>query len=91
MSALTDLQAAVQKDTDVENSAITLLQGLKTQLDAAISSNDPAQLVALSNQIGQNTDALASAVAANTPVPPAPSDTSTTTQSSFGRSPSQKS
>lgn len=60
-----DLTAAVARDTDVENSAITLLQGLKTQLDAA--GTDPAKLAALSTQLSSNADALAAAVAANTP------------------------
>lgn len=70
MSALTDLQDAVARDTAVETSAITLLQGLKAALDAAIASNDPAALQALSAQLGTNADALAAAVAANTPAAP---------------------
>jgi hypothetical protein len=67
MAALDDLKAAVTKDTDAENSAITLLQGLKTKLDAAIAAGDPAALKALSDQLGTNTTALAAAVVANTP------------------------
>lgn len=65
MADLTALTAAVQKDTEVDQSAITLLQGLKAALDAA--GTDPVALKALSDQLGQNTDALAAAVAANTP------------------------
>jgi hypothetical protein len=61
------LKAAVAKDTDVDSSAIVLLQGLKAKLDAAIAAGDPAALTALSAQLGQNTDALAAAVTANTP------------------------
>lgn len=64
---LTSLQAAVQKNTDAEESAITLLQGLKAALDAAIASGDPAALTALSTSIGAETDKLAAAVVANTP------------------------
>jgi uncharacterized alpha-E superfamily protein len=64
---LDDLKAAVAKDTEVDQSAITLLNGLKAKLDAAIASGDPAQLTALSAQLGTNTDALAAAIAANTP------------------------
>lgn len=62
---LTALTAAVAKDTEVDESAITLLNGLKAALDAA--GTDPVALKALSDQIGANTDKLAAAVAANTP------------------------
>lgn len=62
---LTALTAAVAKDTEVDQSAITLLQGLKAALDTA--GTDPVALKALSDQIGSNTDALAAAVTANTP------------------------
>lgn len=61
------LTAAVAHNTDVEESAIILLNGLKTQLDAAIASGDPAALRALSDSITAETDKLAAAVAANTP------------------------
>lgn len=64
---LDDLTAAVQKDTEVDQSAITLLNGLKAKLDAAIASGDPAALKALSDQLGTNAQSLADAVVANTP------------------------
>jgi beta-phosphoglucomutase-like phosphatase (HAD superfamily) len=67
MSALTDLQAAVAAENTVIASAITLLNGLKAQLDAAIASGDPAALTALSADIAGQTAALAAAVTANTP------------------------
>lgn len=67
MTPLETLQAAVAKDTTVEQSAITFMGGLKTQLDAAIASNDPAALQTLSDQLGSNADALAAAIIANTP------------------------
>jgi hypothetical protein len=67
MSALTDLQAAVAAEDTVIASAITLLNGLKAQLDAAIASGDPAALTALSADIAGQTAALAAAVTANTP------------------------
>jgi hypothetical protein len=69
---LDTLTAAVQKNSDAEDSAIVLLQGLKTALDAAIASGNPQALVALSAQIGIKTDALAAAIVANTPAAPAP-------------------
>lgn len=62
---LTELTAAVQKDTDVDTSAITLLTGLKAALDAA--GTDPVALKALSDQLGTNSQALADAIVANTP------------------------
>ena len=67
MSAITDLQAAVAAEDTVIASAITLLQGLKAQLDAAIASGDPAALQALSADIGTQTAALSKAITDNTP------------------------
>jgi hypothetical protein len=67
MSALSDLQDKVAALKTVGDSAIALLNGLKAALDAAIASNDPAALQALSDSIGSETDALAAAVSANTP------------------------
>jgi hypothetical protein len=64
------LTAAVQRNSDVEDSAIVLLQGLKAALDAAIASGNPAALTALSTTIGAKADALAAAVVANTPAAP---------------------
>lgn len=64
---LDTLKAAVARNTDVENSAVTLLQGLKSKLDAAIAAGDPAALTALSTELGSSADALAAAVIANTP------------------------
>ena len=65
---LTSLTAAVEKNGSVIESAVTLLNGLKAQLDAA--GTDPVALKALSDQLGTETDSLASAVAANTPAAP---------------------
>ncbi len=67
MSALSELQDKVAALKTVGDSAIALLNGLKAALDAAIASNDPAALQALSDSIGSETDALAAAVSANTP------------------------
>jgi hypothetical protein len=73
MAALDDLKAAVAAEDTVVDSAVTLLQGLKAALDAAIASGDPAALTALSADITAKTKALSDAVAANTPAAPAPS------------------
>lgn len=67
MADLNTLQADVTAEKTVEQSAITLLTGLKAQLDAA--GTDPAKLADLSNQIESNTAALAAAITANTPAP----------------------
>lgn len=70
MSALDDLQAAVTAESTVIDSAVTLLGGLKAQLDAAIAAGNPAALTQLSTDIGAATQKLADAVAANTPAVP---------------------
>jgi hypothetical protein len=66
MADLSSLTAEVARNTTVEASAITLLQGLKTALDAA--GTDPVALKALSDQLGTNDTALAAAITADTPV-----------------------
>ena len=72
---LTQIQNDVAANGDVVQSAVTLLQGLKAQLDEAIASNDPAALAELSAALEQQTQSLADAVTANTPAAPAPSPT----------------
>lgn len=74
MSAQLDsLVAQVAALETVEDSAIALLTGLKTQLDAAIASGDTAALTELSARLGVDTQRLADAIVANTPAaPPAP-------------------
>jgi len=72
MATLTDLEANVRANTDVIDSAIVLLQGLKTKLDEAIASGDPAKLQALADELGSADAKLAAAVVANTPAEPAP-------------------
>lgn len=63
---LDTLKAAVAAETTAVQSAIVLLNGLKTQLDAAIAANDPAALKQLSDDLAASTQALSEAVAANT-------------------------
>ena len=62
---LANLQAQVQANTDVESSAITLIQGIAAQLAAA--KNDPVRIQALSTQLKTSADALGAAIVANTP------------------------
>lgn len=71
-ASLDALTAAVAKAVSVEESAITLIAGLKAQLDAAIASNDPAQLQALSDSLGAENSKLAAAVGAGEPAPAPP-------------------
>jgi uncharacterized coiled-coil protein SlyX len=82
MSKLDDqisaLTAQVQANTDVENSALVLIQGFSARLDAAVAAAQaagatPTQLQALTDlgtAIKTSDDSLAAAVAANT-APPA--------------------
>lgn len=67
---LDKLEADVAAEASVVQSAITLLQGLKAALDAAIASGDMSRVVAVNAQIEAQTQALADAVAANTPPTP---------------------
>jgi hypothetical protein len=67
MAELDDLKAAVARETEVDESAIVLLNGLKAKLDAAIASGDPAALKSLSDSLGTESQKLADAVTANTP------------------------
>jgi hypothetical protein len=64
MILLTERVTAIET---VADSAIELLNGLKTSLDEAIASNDPAAVQALSERLGAQTAELADAVVANTP------------------------
>jgi hypothetical protein len=68
MADLTALQAAVAANTDVINSARTLIQGLAAQIQANIT--DPIALSQLVNQLRSSDADLASAVVANTSAPP---------------------
>ena len=67
---LEQLKAAVVANTTVTESAITLLVGIKTKLDEAIATNDPAALAALSAELGGENQRLADAIVANTPAAP---------------------
>ena len=73
---LTALQAQVAQNTSVEQSAATLINGLASQLAAAIAAQnngDTAALPALQSELASSATALAAAITANTPAaPPAP-------------------
>jgi len=65
MADLASLQQAVNDETSVEQSAITLM----TQLSALLTQakNDPAQIQSIIDQINTRKAALADAIVANTP------------------------
>ena len=66
---LTPIQAEVSRQTSVVQSAITLIQSLATQI--ADAAGDPARVTELADALRASSDALAAAVAANTPSQPA--------------------
>jgi hypothetical protein len=71
MSAQLDALAAQVAQTEtVEQSAITLIQGLAAQLAAV--ATDPAAVAALAARLNSSATALAAAITANTPTPAPP-------------------
>jgi len=64
MADLTALTAEVARNTEVDQSAITLLNGLAAQIEAL--KTDPVALQALADTMRGSSDALAAAVVANT-------------------------
>jgi ABC-type transporter Mla MlaB component len=78
--AITQLQTDVTNLTAVDQSALSLITGFAAQLAAAVAAATaagatPAQLQSLTDlhtAITAQDDALAAAVAANTPAPPPP-------------------
>jgi len=70
MSAELDaLTAQVQQTETLEESAITLITGLATQLTAA--KEDPAAIQALADSLQAEAAKLSAAITANTPAAPA--------------------
>ena len=62
---LDNLTAEVTEVLDVQQSAILLLQGLSAQIQAI--KTDPVALQALADSLDASSNALAAAIAANTP------------------------
>ena len=65
MADLTALTTQVAQNTSVEESAVTLIQGLAAQIVAA--GTDPAKLADLTAQLNKSAADLAAAITANTP------------------------
>jgi len=72
MATLAELTIQVQKNADVEQSAIILIQGIAQALKDAIAANDPAKIAELQAQLATSADALAAAVVAGTSEGPPP-------------------
>lgn len=68
MTVLDDLAAQVAQNTQVEASAVQLIQGLAVQVAAAAPGN--LKMQALSQQLNASATALAAAILANTPSAP---------------------
>ena len=60
-----NLTAQIKANEDVEDSALLLINGFAARLAAA--GTDPAKLTQLQTDLKTHADALAAAVAANTP------------------------
>lgn len=67
---LTDLTAQVEASVTVEESAITLINGIAAQIAAA--GVDQAKLTTLHDELQASADALSMAVVTNTPPPVGP-------------------
>ena len=68
MSALSDLQAQVAANTNAEQSATVLIQGLANRLANIVTTDDSPALQQLSAQLSASVKPLAAAVTVNTPV-----------------------
>ncbi len=74
MPALEDLQAQVTQNTNLEQSAITLIQGIAKQLQDAVTNNDSSALQSLAQQLNSSAAALGAAITANTASTAQPTD-----------------
>lgn len=62
------LKAEVARNTDVDSSAVTLLNGLAAKIQELINAGgNPADFQALADNLKNSSDSLAAAVTANTP------------------------
>jgi hypothetical protein len=68
---MAELQAEVTRNTEVDQSAILLINGLADQIAALLAAGDTTGLEALVIKLREDSDSLAAAVTANTPQVPA--------------------
>jgi hypothetical protein len=72
MADFTELIAEVERNRSVVDSAIAAINGIATQIEAAVAANDAGdntQLASLAASVRAQADDLGAAVAANTPAP----------------------
>lgn len=67
MATMEELKAAVSRNTDVDDSVLTMLQGISQQLKEAQAQNDPQAIADVIAQLDANTQKMTDAVTANTP------------------------
>ena len=67
MATLADVTAAVARNTDAEDAALTYLKDISQKLKDALAANDPAALATLVAQIDANTAKAAAAIVQDTP------------------------
>ena len=67
MATMQELRDSVQRNTDVDEGVVTLLQGVSQQLKDAQVMNDPQAVQDVITQLDANTQRMADAVTANTP------------------------
>lgn len=75
MATMQELRDSVRRNTEVDESVVTLIQGISQQLKDAQASNDPAAIDEVITQLDANTKRMADAVAANTQEKPKPEPT----------------
>ena len=64
---LAELKIQVEKNTAVEESAVSLITGIAKSLADALANSDPAAVQAMSDELTKSAADLGAAVAANTP------------------------
>lgn len=67
MATMQELRSAVERNTSVDDSVLTLLAGISQQLKDAQAQNDPQAIQDVINQLDANTQKMTDAVTANTP------------------------
>lgn len=66
MATMQELRDAVKRNTDVDESVVTLIEGISQQLKDAQASQDPQALQEVIDQLDADTKRMADAVTANT-------------------------
>lgn len=67
MAAIDDLKSAVERIGTQDAAIIALCTGLSQQLKDALAAGNTQAIADIANQLGAQADAVAAAVAANTP------------------------